>query len=247
MKTPLDTDDIRCIDGYGLAALRGPGLVRAAPPEGFEAYLLDPDEAHGRSIRRVCADAGWPVHRFVDVDAMIAFASRRGPACVMLDLDWPGNDALAVQRVVHDRLPHVATLFVARRADVRACVEAMRQGAVDFLEKPVEEGALRHAMALAAAASRTRWARRVSRERELERLSLLTPRERQVLALVIAGRRNKEIAYALACEESTVKVHRSRLMRKLGTRSLADLLSFTRELQPAAAPELPAGATLAVV
>lgn len=231
MKTFLETDDFQTIDRYVLVASRAPAPVATPGRSGFDVCLLASDDAQRRWVERACREGRWTVNAFDDLDALVGFASRRGPACALLDLDLPGADGLSVQAALRERLPHVATILVARRADIRSCVEAMRGGAVDFLELPLDAAVLRRSLSLAEASSRALWANELARARALERLERLTPRERQVLELVITGRRNKEIAHALASEESTVKVHRSRLMRKLGARSLVDLLSLVRPLQ----------------
>jgi FixJ family two-component response regulator len=198
---------------------------------GFDVHLLDHDEAFCRSAHRLLAGDGRSVRRFADAEQLIAFASDRGPACAIVDIQLPGENGLAVQSAIREHIPHVPVIFVARRWDVRSCVDAMRRGAIELLEKPVAPAALRGALTLAEAASRDQWRRRMAWERARERFARLTRREREVLDLLVAGQRNKQIAYALSSEESTIKVHRSRLMRKLDARSLVDVLRLRQELQ----------------
>jgi FixJ family two-component response regulator len=206
-------------------------MAAARAVDRFDVLMLDSDVRHCERVERALDGMGWNVQRFADVRALTDFAGRRGPACVVLELDLPHVGGLAAQAEIRQRLPHAAVVFVAERGDVWACVQAMRGGAIDFLQKPLDLRALREAVAYAETVSRERWRLRLDEARAHERLARLTRRERAVLDLVIAGLRNKQIAHELESREATVKVHRSRLMRKLGARSLPDLLRFGRLLE----------------
>jgi FixJ family two-component response regulator len=171
---------------------------------------------------------------FASAEAFLDALGDDGPACVMVETELPGMSGLALQDRLLRQAPCIPLVFLADNADIATVVRTMRAGAIDFLPKPVTADALDDAVSRALQIAPALWEADLRRRTGRERLARLTPRERQVLEHVVAGRRNKQIASALVSEEATVKVHRSRLMRKLGVRSLAELLNFAL---PVIAPE----------
>jgi FixJ family two-component response regulator len=157
------------------------------------------------------------------------------PGCLLLDVYLPGENAAELERVISEEFDR-PTVFLANRADIRLAVEAMKAGAVDFLTKPVNSGDL--AKAVRSALAKDHHARLAKAQLSLvvaefksfeRRLATLTPREREVLQHLLAGERNKEIAFHMGITEKTVKVHRARVMEKMGVPSLADLVRTASE------------------
>ena len=191
---------------------RGEGLV----------FVVDDDEAVGRAMGRVLRAAGYEAHVFNSADAFLARSSSDRPACVVLDQRMPGLSGLELQRAITGESA-LAVVFLTGHADVPTSVEAMKAGAVDFLTKPVDESRLLEAVRNALDRSARGHAASIERRAFLERVARLTPRERQVGALMIQGLLNKQIAWELGTAEKTVKVHRARVMEKLGVGSVAEL------------------------
>ncbi|TPE46945.1 response regulator transcription factor [Amaricoccus solimangrovi] len=187
-------------------------------------HLVDDDPSVLRALRRLLAAAGHASETYRSAEEFLARPLPEAPGCVVVDLGLPGADGLELQDRLAGRGTAPPVIFLTGRGDLATGVRAMKGGAVDFLTKPVEPGALIGAIAVALA--RDADARR-SRDAEADvarRLALLTPREREVLDLVVEGRLNKQIAAELGIAEKTIKVHRARVMRKLDARGLAELV-----------------------
>jgi FixJ family two-component response regulator len=153
-----------------------------------------------------------------------------GPACALLDLRLPDLDGMELYRRLRETTPSLQVIFLSGFGDIPITVEAIKSGAFDFLTKPVGDTTLL-ATVDAALAEATRCHASATRSKELTaRFESLTRREREVLHLVVAGRLNKQIARELQISEKTVKVHRSRVMQKMGTRRLAQLVGFWADL-----------------
>jgi FixJ family two-component response regulator len=157
-----------------------------------------------------------PVHRQVD--------------CAVTDMRMPGFDGLKLQEELNKTLPHLSLVFITGHGNVPMSVEAMKGGAVDFLEKPVDDKALLAAIHRAAARSRALKASREEKIAIARRYGRMTPRECQVFASVTAGFLNKQIAFDLGLAERTVKVHRARAMEKMEADSLAELVRMAQVL-----------------
>lgn len=186
-------------------------------------YLVDDDPQVLRSLARLLGSAGMQVRAFASARSFLDEVGADASGCVVLDLAMPGQDGLELQQVMFERGYGLAVVFLSGKGDVPHSVRALKRGAVDFLTKPVDGEAL--LAAVRDALERSRQARQARTERlEFERrLATLTPREREVLHYAVSGRLNKQIAHELGTVEKTIKVHRSRLMRKLGARSVAEL------------------------
>ena len=185
-------------------------------------FIVDDDEAVGVAMGRVLRAAGFDVERFTSASAFLGRAAGHPPACVVLDQRLPEASGLEVQRLITDDSA-LAVVFLTGHADVPTSVEAMKAGAVDFLTKPVDEADLLGAVGRALERSVARHAASLERAAFLERRARLTPRERQVGALMIQGLLNTQIAWELGTAEKTVKVHRARVMEKLAVGSVAEL------------------------
>jgi FixJ family two-component response regulator len=195
--------------------------------------VLDDDPRVRRALGRVLRAAGHRVELFATADELVQAMAEDPPGCLVSDLRLPqvnGLDLFAMLRLSGHRIPIV---FITGYGDVATSVKAMKFGAVDFLTKPVDEDELLGAVSRAL--------RRDARSRRLmgeireanDHFALLTPREREVFALVVQGHLNKQIAGRLGTTEQTVKVHRGRVMQKMGAKSVAQLVRLAeRLLQP---------------
>jgi FixJ family two-component response regulator len=186
--------------------------------------VVDDDALVLRSLGRLLRAAGFTVQTYPTPQAFLAHDAGAAPGCVVLDLSMPGLSGLELQRALAASPDRRPVVFISGRSDVPSSVAAMKAGAVDFLVKPFDEQAL--VAAVRSAVEKDRAARATREELSLiaRRVSALTPREREVLARVVEGKLNKQIAAELGTAEKTVKVQRARMMRKMGVDSLAGLV-----------------------
>lgn len=187
-------------------------------------YLVDDDERVLKALGRLVSAAGYHFESYASAEEFLDHHDPNAHGCAVLDLRLEGMDGLAIQERLSSGPMVRPIIFLTGQGDVPSSVKAMKSGAVDFLTKPVDAPALLSAIAVALKhdlSARGQGERRKSVE---TRLASLTPREREVLAHVVAGRLNKQIAGDLGIAEKTIKVHRGRVMQKMGVRTLADLV-----------------------
>jgi FixJ family two-component response regulator len=197
---------------------------RGASPEGDAVvYLVDDDASVLRSLQRLLGAAGFSTSAFDSPEKFLAAVGPASAGCAVLDLAMPGIDGLSVQQALAERGCTLPIVFLTARGDIPATVRAMKHGAVDFLTKPVDAEPLLAAIDAALARDRAQRADHDERRAIERRMRTLTRREREVLQHLVAGRLNKQIAAALGIAEKTIKVHRARVLAKLGVRSLPDL------------------------
>ena len=196
-------------------------------------HVVDDDVAFRKAMGRVLGAAGHTPRLYASADEYLACDDDRGPACVLLDLRMPGPSGLQLQTAIARREDAHPVIFVSGHGDIPSTVEAMRGGALDFLTKPVPTKVLLEAIDAALRRDLERGERRARRGEVKQRYATLTPRERQVMAGVVAGRLNKQICYALNSAERTVKTHRARVMEKMQAQSVADLVRLAAELSAA--------------
>ena len=201
-------------------------------------FIVDDDESFARGIARLVQAAGWNARVFPCAHEFLGRAAREGEAaCVLLDVKMPGMKGPDVYRAMLERNMTMPVVFLTGHGDVPTSVDVMKLGAVDFLEKPVPRDVL--IRTIRGALERDAEARLREREREeiRERIAQLSPREREVMGHVIAGRLNKQIASDLGISLKTVKAHRAKVMGKMRAGSVAALVDLCRAagIQPAAA------------
>lgn len=195
-----------------------------AQHESPTVWVVDDDQSVRAAVARLLRSAALRVLTFSSPDELLQRLGEEQPGCLLLDLWLDDVTALELVPLIHERAGQVPLVFMSGSADVSSCVQAMKCGAIDFLEKPIDDGALLGAVIRAVARGRSwREARSVT-EAAARQLSSLTPREREVFALVALGNPNKRIAAALGTTEKTIKVHRGRVMQKLGAGSVVDLV-----------------------
>jgi FixJ family two-component response regulator len=193
-------------------------------------FLVDDDPAVLKGLERLLRAAGFAVRGFTSPEAFLDQHDPALPGCAVLDLAMAGLSGLDLQRALAARGCDRPVVFLTGRGDIPASVRAMKAGAVDFLTKPVDDEELLTAVRLALDKDRQAREARIKLEVIERRLSALSPRERDVLRHVVAGRLNKQIAAELGTAEKTVKVHRGRVMVKMGVRSVAELVRLTEQV-----------------
>jgi RNA polymerase sigma factor (sigma-70 family) len=202
----------------------------AKPDSAPVLLVVDDDASVRRALARLLTAAGYLVETFGSAQELLAREPLTGPGCLILDVRMPGLSGLDLQAMLRATGAEKATIFVSGHDDVPASVRAMKGGAVDFLTKPIDDAQLFEAIERALARDR------VEREDHIElaelrrRLATLTPREREVCALVATGRLNKQIAHLLGTSEKTIKVHRARVMAKMKVTSLVALVRVADRL-----------------
>jgi FixJ family two-component response regulator len=191
-------------------------------------FIVDDDPDVCRAVGRLVRGAGYEVREFNSARDFLVAHESEPPGCLLLDLSMPDVDGLQLQQSLLAAGCRRPIVFLSANGNVHNTVRAMKAGAVNFLTKPVDYDELMMALAEAFAkdaAGRAEWA---TRDTINGRMATLTPRERQVLEKVVAGRLNKQIAAELGTAEKTIKVHRSRVMQKLHASSLIQLIEIAK-------------------
>ena len=190
----------------------------------FVVFLVDDDPGVLKALTRLLRSKGHEVRAFASSTEFLAQHDSSVRGCAILDMSMPDLDGLKLQAALMASGAERPVIFVTGVGDIPASVRAMKAGAVDFLTKPVNSHQL--LAAIERAIEMDRKARESQKDLQLinSRISALTPREREVLTQVVAGRLNKQIAAELGIVEKTIKLHRGRMMRKMGVRTVADLV-----------------------
>jgi FixJ family two-component response regulator len=194
---------------------------------GFTAFLVDDDRGVLKALTRLLKAAGYNTESFCSPREFLAAHDASVPGCAIVDLAMSELDGLQLQEILINDGSERPIIFLTGYGDISSSVRAMRAGAIDFLTKPVKHELLFAALDRAAEVD-SRLRQKREEERSInDRLAMLTRREREVLRYVVAGRLNKQIAATLGTVEKTIKVHRGRMMTKLGVRCVADLVRLT--------------------
>ena len=193
-------------------------------PSKSVVFLIDDDVSVRKGVSRLLRSAGYNSEAFGSASDFLTREQHLGPACVIVDVRMPGINGMDLQNVLIQRRREEQLVFITGHGDISMCAQAMKAGAVDFLPKPFRANELLECVerALARAAEQRRCGAQKTEARRL--LDLLTPREFEVMQLVVRGMLNKQIAGELGTAEKTIKVHRGRVMKKLGIASVAELV-----------------------
>jgi FixJ family two-component response regulator len=187
-------------------------------------FIVDDDAAVRRALERLVRSVGNRVETFASAQEFLDHVPPEGPACAVLDIRMPGLSGLDLQERLSAAGLDVPIIFLTGHGTVPMSVRAMKAGAADFLQKPVDDQVLLDAVHRAIESDRAAKKERARVRVVQDRVDSLTPREREVLSLVISGLLNKQIAAELGTSEKTVKVHRGRVMQKMQADSVAELV-----------------------
>jgi FixJ family two-component response regulator len=196
----------------------------------FTVFLVDDDPAVLQALSRLLQAAGYSTMEYSSAKKFLNEHNASTPGCVVLDLALPRFNGLDVQKALARQGMNRLVIFLTGQATVPQSVKAMKAGAMDFLTKPVDQSELLSAIKSAEERDKVQRSIEAQRNKVLEKMAKLTPREREVLDYVIKGRLNKQTAGALGVHEKTVKVHRGRVFKKMGVKTVADLVRLTADI-----------------
>ena len=200
-------------------------------------FVVDDDISVRKSLELLIDSAGWQPETFPSARAFLQRPRVVGPSCLVLDVGLPDLDGLELQKRVAPERTDMPIIFISGYGDVPMTVRAMKAGAVEFLTKPLAGGVLVGAIQQAIERSRSALDRESAMRELRDRHASLSPRERQVMALVVSGLLNKQAGSELGISEITVKAHRGQVMRKMKADSLPDLVTMAARLEQRFAPQ----------
>jgi FixJ family two-component response regulator len=189
-------------------------------------WLVDDDASVLRGLERLLAAEGFEPRAFLDAESFLSAHDPALPGCAVIDLGLQGSSGLDLQERLAEGGDTRPVIFLTGQGSIPTAVQAMRAGAVDFLTKPVDGERLMTAIRAALASDAVRRSHLSALDDLRGRLTSLTPREHEVLLEILSGRLNKQIAHRLGAAEKTIKVHRGRVMHKMGVRSVAELVTL---------------------
>jgi FixJ family two-component response regulator len=201
-------------------------------------FVVDDDISVRESLELLIQSAGWQPETFASAQEFLSRPRFLVPNCLVLDVSLPGVDGLELQNRVAAERPDMPIIFITGYGDVPTSVQAMKAGAVEFLTKPFRDDVLLNAIGNALERSRVAICQEAEMRALKDRYASLTRREREVMALVVAGMLNKQIGGELDISEITVKAHRGQVMRKMKANSLAELVKISARLRPTPAPKV---------
>ena len=187
-------------------------------------FVVDDDVSVRRALARLIRSFGMQVETFSTGQEFLSCKVPEGPACIVLDMRLSGENGLVLQDTLRTSERRLPIIFITGHGTVPLCAQALKAGAIDFLLKPVDEQDLLEAISRAIEEDRYTQGNQRKRAAIAWRVATLTPREREVMGLVVTGRLNKQIADDLGTSEKTIKVHRAQVMQKMQAMSVADLV-----------------------
>jgi two-component system response regulator FixJ len=195
-------------------------------------FVVDDDESFRRSVRWLLASVNLKVALFASAQDFLKVIRPGQTGCLVTDVRMPGVSGLDLQRMMAERELHLPVIVMTAHGDVDMAVRAMKEGAMDFIQKPFNDQVFLDLVQRAIAESMRTERQRLRQVELRRRLAQLTPREREVLGLIVEGKTNRAIADTLAISEKTVEAHRAKVMEKSEARSLAELLKIVMALNP---------------
>ena len=199
-------------------------------------FVVDDDPSVRSSLKFLMSSVGLQVESFDSADALLQRKLPDAPSCLVLDVRLRGLSGLDFQRELAARNCHMPIIFITGHGDIPMSVRAMKAGAIEFLTKPFRDQDLLDAVRIALEKDRERRERKKEVSDLKERFNSLTPREQEVISMVVSGMLNKQIADQLGTAENTVKVHRSRAMEKMQAQSVAELVKMLGKLESSVEP-----------
>ena len=195
-------------------------------------YVVDDHPSIRKSVGYLLSLAGFQVMSFSSPDEFLKICKDAKQGCLLLDVYMPGMNGLRLQRLLNDLDFHLPVIFMTGTGDISSSVQAMKMGALDFIQKPFDARTLIKAVEKALEKNRIELAVRGMTDAAREKLALLSPREKDVLKLAVKGLLNKQIASELGIAEATVKIHRGRAIKKTGAHSIAELIVLFEKAGP---------------
>jgi FixJ family two-component response regulator len=192
-------------------------------------FLIDDDASVRKGVSRLLRSAGYKSEVFASASDFLKREQHSGPACVIVDVRMPGINGMDLQQTLIQHGREEQLVFITGHGDISMCAQAMKAGAIDFLSKPFRDDELLQCVEHALTRSAEQRLRNAEKNEARCLLDLLTPREFEVMQLVITGMLNKQIAGELGTAEKTVKVHRGRMMQKLQVASVAELVRLVQK------------------
>jgi FixJ family two-component response regulator len=199
-------------------------------------FVVDDDVSVRESLELSIRCTGWQAETFSSANDFLARPRTFVPSCLVLDVSLPGLNGLALQKCIAAERPDMPIIFITGYGDVPTTVQAMKAGAVEFLTRPFSDNVLLNAIQQALERSNNALSRDAEMREIRKSYGLLTRREREVMALVVAGLLNKQVGSELGISEITVKAHRGKVMQKMRADSLADLVKIAARLRITSAP-----------
>jgi FixJ family two-component response regulator len=193
-------------------------------------FIVDDDKSVRKSLARLIKSVGLKAETFSCANEFLKRDPYDGPSCLVLDIRMPGLSGLDLQAELAKTKRTLSIVFITGHGNIPMSVQAIKAGAVDFLEKPFEEQALLDAVHLSIQKDSAAKEKLAELKEIQERVESLTTREREVFAFVVTGMLNKQIAFEMGISEKTIKVHRARVMQKMQAESLADLVRLAEKL-----------------
>lgn len=193
-------------------------------------FVVDDDLSVRESLEGLIVSAGWPVETFASAQEFLLRPRALVPSCLVLDVTLPDLNGLELQQQVADDRAEMPIIFISGYGDVPMTVRAMKAGAIEFLTKPIDNDSLLNTIAQALERSRAALEREAEMQALRDAYASLSRREREVMTLVVSGLLNKQVGGELGISEITVKAHRGQVMRKMKTRSLAELVKMAATL-----------------
>ena len=203
-------------------------------PTNSLVFLIDDDPSVRKGVSRLLRAAGLKNEAFASASDFLARDQHTGPACVIVDVRMPGINGMHLQDLLLQQRREEQLVFITGHGNISMCAQAMKAGAVDFLQKPFRDTELLGCVERALVRSAQQRQRGLEKTEARRLLDLLTPREFEVMQLVVTGMLNKQIAARLGTAEKTIKVHRGRVMKKLALESVAELVRLVQTARIAA-------------
>jgi FixJ family two-component response regulator len=195
-----------------------------------KTYIIDDDLSVRRSISLLIRAAGYIAESFASAEEFLELEDYRGEGCIILDIFMEGRTGLELQENIREKFPNLPIIYITGQGDIPMSVQALKKGAINFLQKPVDDLVLLTAVNEALYISKAMCLEDQETNRVRSLLNLLTPREYQVFRHLITGKLNKQIAGDLNIAEHTVKLHRGNITKKMGVKSMAELVKLAQKI-----------------